>query len=38
MSIAQSLLLEFDQEMANTRRAFERIPEDKLAGSPIRNP
>jgi len=30
MSISQSLLPEFDQEMANTRKVLERIPDDKL--------
>lgn len=30
MSIAQSLLPEFDQEMAGTRKVLERIPDDKL--------
>lgn len=30
MSLSQSLLPEFDHEMANTRRVLERIPEDKL--------
>jgi uncharacterized damage-inducible protein DinB len=30
MSISQSLLPEFDQEMANTRKVLERIPNDKL--------
>jgi uncharacterized damage-inducible protein DinB len=30
MSISQSLLPEFDQEMANTRKVLERIPQDKL--------
>jgi uncharacterized damage-inducible protein DinB len=30
MSIAQSILPEFDQEMAGTRRTLERIPDDKL--------
>ncbi len=30
MSIGQSLLPEFDQEMATTRRVLERVPEDKL--------
>lgn len=30
MTIAQSLLPEFDQEMAGTRKALERIPDDKL--------
>lgn len=34
MTIAQSLLPEFDQEMANTRKALERIPEDKLDFKP----
>ena len=34
MSIAQSLLPEFDHEMANTRRTLERIPEDKLGFVP----
>jgi len=29
MSIAQSILPEFDQEMANTRRTLERVPADK---------
>ena len=30
MSLDQAILLEFDQEMANTRKVLERIPEDKL--------
>ena len=34
MSIAQSMLPEFDQEMANTRRTLERLPEDKLEFKP----
>jgi len=34
MSIADSLLPELDQEMASTRRALERVPEDKLAWKP----
>jgi uncharacterized damage-inducible protein DinB len=34
MSIAQSLLPEFDQEMANTRKMLERLPEDKLDYKP----
>jgi uncharacterized damage-inducible protein DinB len=34
MSIAQSLLPEFDQEMATTRRCLERVPEDKLSYQP----
>ena len=29
MAIAQSLLPEFDQEMANTRKTLERIPDNK---------
>jgi uncharacterized damage-inducible protein DinB len=29
MSIAQSLLPEFDNEMANTRKMLERVPENK---------
>ena len=31
MSIADSLLPEFDQEMASTRRALERVDEGQLA-------
>ena len=34
MSIAQSLLPEFDHEMANTRKTLERIPENKLDYKP----
>jgi len=30
MSISESLLPEFDTEMANARRTLERVPEDKL--------
>jgi uncharacterized damage-inducible protein DinB len=30
MSIADSILPEFDQEMAGTRKTLERIPDDKL--------
>ncbi|QDT32577.1 DinB family protein [Thalassoglobus polymorphus] len=30
MSIAESILPEFQQEMAGTRKVLERIPEDKL--------
>ena len=30
MKYAETLLPEFDQEMANTRKVLERIPEDKL--------
>ena len=34
MSIAQTLLPEFDQEMANTRRVLERVPDDKWGWKP----
>jgi uncharacterized damage-inducible protein DinB len=34
MSIADILLPEFDQEMANTRRALERVDESQLAWKP----
>jgi uncharacterized damage-inducible protein DinB len=34
MSIAASLLPEFDQEMANTRKTLERVPDDKLPWKP----
>lgn len=34
MSIAQSLLPEFDQEMAGTRTTLERVPEDKFSYQP----
>jgi|SRR5215831_3602455 len=34
MSIAQSLLPEFDYEMQNTRKMLERVPEDKLDYKP----
>src|SRR6478736_3605483 len=30
MSYAEHALAEFDQEMANTRKVIERIPDDKL--------
>lgn len=30
MSYADSILPEFDQEMANTRKVLERVPQDKL--------
>lgn len=33
MSIGQSLLREFDQEMVTTRRVIERVPGDKAACS-----
>lgn len=34
MSYAELVLPEFDQEMANTRKVLERIPEDKLDWRP----
>ena len=34
MAISDGLLLEFDREMASTRKTLERIPEDKLAWKP----
>jgi uncharacterized damage-inducible protein DinB len=34
MSLSQSLLPEFDQEMSNTRRALERVPTDKFDWQP----
>jgi uncharacterized damage-inducible protein DinB len=34
MSIAQSMLPEFDHEMENTRKTLERIPENKLDYKP----
>jgi uncharacterized damage-inducible protein DinB len=34
MSIAQSLLSEFDYEMANTRKTLERVPENKFEYKP----
>ena len=34
MSIAESLLPEFDHEMANTRKMLEAVPNDKLAFKP----
>jgi uncharacterized damage-inducible protein DinB len=34
MSYAETTLLEFDHEMANTRKVLERIPEDKLDWKP----
>ncbi len=34
MSIAQSLLPEFDHEMANTRKVLERVPYDNPAWKP----
>ena len=34
MSYAEEILPEFDQEMANTRKVLERIPDDKLDWRP----
>ena len=34
MALSNALLPEFDQEMANTRRTLERVPEDKLDWRP----
>jgi uncharacterized damage-inducible protein DinB len=34
MGLSESLLPEFDQEMANTRKTLERVPEDKLGWKP----
>lgn len=34
MTISQSLLPEFDHEMANTRKVLERVPEDRVAYAP----
>jgi uncharacterized damage-inducible protein DinB len=34
MSYAESLLPEFDQEMASTRRVLERVPDEKLDWQP----
>jgi uncharacterized damage-inducible protein DinB len=34
MAIAQSLLPEFDIEMANTRKALERVPDEKFDWKP----
>jgi uncharacterized damage-inducible protein DinB len=34
MSYAQTILPEFDQEMANTRKVLDRIPDDKLDWQP----
>jgi hypothetical protein len=30
MTYAETILPEFDQEMANTRKVLERLPDDKL--------
>jgi uncharacterized damage-inducible protein DinB len=34
MAMNQALLPEFDQEMANTRKTLERVPENKLGWKP----
>jgi hypothetical protein len=34
MAMSDALLPEFDQEMANTRKTLERVPDDKLAWKP----
>lgn len=34
MSLSQTLLPEYDQEMATTRRVLERVPEDQLGWQP----
>ena len=34
MAISESLLPEFDQEMAGVRRTLERVPEDKFDWKP----
>jgi uncharacterized damage-inducible protein DinB len=34
MTYAETILPEFDQEMANTRKVLERIPDDKLNWQP----
>jgi uncharacterized damage-inducible protein DinB len=34
MALNQAILPEFDQEMANTRKSLERVPEDKLGWKP----
>jgi uncharacterized damage-inducible protein DinB len=34
MQLSETLLPEFDQEMANTRKILERVPEDKLSWKP----
>lgn len=34
MGLSDAMLPEFDQEMANTRKTLERVPEDKLGWKP----
>ena len=36
MTLSESLLPEFDREMATTRRVLERVPEDRLTWRPHR--
>src|SRR5258707_1407911 len=33
-NVSKALLPEFDQEMANTRKSLERVPEDKFSFKP----
>ena len=37
MTISETLLPEFDQEMATTRKVLERVPTDKGPGSRIQS-
>lgn len=37
MAISKSLLPEFDNEMANTRKTLERVPDDKFGWKPHEN-
>ena len=34
MALSEALLPEFDQEMANTRKSLERVPDDKFDWKP----
>src|SRR5579864_932625 len=34
MALGETLIPEFDHEMANTRRTLERVPEDKFGWKP----
>ena len=34
MTIGQSMLMEFDQEMSNTRKVLERVDDAQGVGSP----
>ena len=38
MNYAETILPEFDREMANTRKVLERAPEDSWIGKPIPSP